>query len=234
MLLTYIDESYTDDHYYIAALMIPEEAILSLGSALDAVVKTASRNYAGISENAELHAHDLVGGKGDWKILGPMLRARIGIYNNAIQAIADHEVTIVVRGVDITRLRARYRSPEHPHSIVLTHLIERVDEYVEGRDELALLIADEVGTPDEYRQSLWHYQRTGTWGYRRRQIRRIVDTLHFAPSKASRLVQAADMVAYLYRRRLAHVETDPRAERAWAATLARVEPRCHHVLCWRP
>ncbi len=87
--------------------------------------------------------------------------ARIGIYNNAIQAIADHEVTIVVRGVDITRLRARYRSPEHPHSIVLTHLIERVDEYVEGRDELALLIADEVGTPDEYRQSLWHYQRTG-------------------------------------------------------------------------
>jgi hypothetical protein len=33
-----------------------------------------------------------------------MIRARIGVYNKAIQVIADHDVTVIIRSVDIPGL----------------------------------------------------------------------------------------------------------------------------------
>lgn len=151
-----------------------------------------------------------------------------------MQTIADHDVRVIVRGVDIVRLHKRYSAPDHPHSITLTHIIERIDEYAEFVDDHALMIADEVDGQDDYRRDLWQYQRSSTWGYRSRQITRIVDTIHFAPSTSSRLVQAADLIAYLARRRETHVETDERAERANAALWARIQPRVWHNNCWLP
>jgi hypothetical protein len=38
------------------------------------------------------------------------------------------------------------------------------------------MIADEVDGQDGYRRDLWQYQQTRTWGYRGRQITRVVDT----------------------------------------------------------
>ena len=92
------------------------------------------------------------------------------------------------------RLVERYVYPEHPHSVVLMHLLERLDDYAAGEDELVLVIADEVDRADEYRRNLWVFQRASTTGYRSRQLKSILDTIHFAPSNASRLVQAADLI----------------------------------------
>ena len=121
----------------------------------------------------------------------------------------------------------------NPHESTLTFLIERVDEYAERVDDLALIIADEVDGQERFRRDLWHYQRQSTWGYRARQITRVVDTIHFAPSKSSRLVQAADLVAYMARRQT-HVETDGRAARANAVIWARLGPCIWHQQCWFP
>ncbi|PZS09227.1 MAG: hypothetical protein DLM55_06860 [Acidimicrobiales bacterium] len=74
----------------------------------------------------------------------------------------------------------------------------------------------------------------GTTGYRHRKVTRIVDTLHFAPSHASRLVQAADVITFLYRRAFTHQETDERSRKAKIAMWNRLGPRVHHQLCWFP
>lgn len=234
MLLAYVDESYTKACYYMAALLVPGDAAVSLTQALDDVVTKAMYDHGEVHGRAELHGYDLVSGKGDWARLAPKIRARIGVYNNALQAIADHDVTVILRGVDTVRLDQRYRKPDHPHSIVLAHLIERVDEFAESTGDLALMIADEVSGQDEYRRNLWEYQRVATRGYRARRITRVVDTIHFAPSTSSRLVQAADLIAYLHRRRQTHVEMDERAKKANEALWARVQPRVHHSHCWCP
>jgi hypothetical protein len=234
VLLAYVDESYTTERYFLAAVVVPEASARPLTSALDTLVAKAALAYPGLPTAAELHAHDLVNARRDWAALRPMLRARIGVYNDAIQAVVDHRAQVIVRGVDIPRLRARYPTPAHPHSVVLGHLIERVDEYAAARNELALMIADEIDQQDAHRRDLWSYQRLGTWGYRGHAITRIVDTLHFAPSESSRLLQAADLVAFLYRRVHAHTETDPRAAREWASTWARLFPAVSHSWCWQP
>jgi hypothetical protein len=227
MLLTYLDESYTKTRYLIAALLVPDADAGSLTAALDKVVARAAWDYEVCSE-AELHAHDIFAGKGDWGKLAAMVRARIGVYDKALQAIADHDVTVIIRSVDIPGLDRRYRGLAHPHSVVLTHLIERIDEYAAAVGERTILIADEVDAQDSYRRDLWHYQRSQTWGYRARKIQCVLDTIHFAPSSSSRLVQAADLVAFLARR------TDERAKRANDALWARIEPKIHHNWCWWP
>ncbi|HWS37032.1 MAG TPA: DUF3800 domain-containing protein [Actinoplanes sp.] len=136
--------------------------------------------------------------------------------------------------VDGIGQQARYVVPEPAHGVVLQHLLERVDEYAASIGDYALVIADEVDGQARYRADFSGYRRSGTGGYRGRKLTRIVDTLHFAPSHASRLVQAADMVAFLYRRVFAHLESDHRARKAKAAMWRRLEPRVEHEFCWLP
>lgn len=239
MLLTYVDESYSKHSYYIAALLCPETEALSLTQALDAVVQKAAIDFDGLSPEAELHGYDLLQGKHDWTPLTLQVRARIDIYNRAFQAIADHDIRIIIRGVNTPRLSQRYSgNAADPHSVVLTHVLERVDEYAERVGELALVIADEPGQHDhqhQYRADLLRYRQEGTWGYRGRRITRIVDTLHFAPSSASRLVQAVDLIAFMHHRIEATAPgADGRAIRANERIWHRVEGRIEHRYCWYP
>lgn len=234
MLLTYVDESYTKDAYYIAALVCPDGAAIPLSRALDAVVEKAAAVH-GIDPEAELHGHDLFQAKGAWASLEKLPRVRIGVYNDAFKAIADHDVKIILRGLDQRRLKTRYGPDhDHPHSIVLTHVLERVDECALRHDDLALIIADEVDGQDQYRREFSHYCKVGTWGYKGRQLTRIVDTMHFAPSSSSRLVQAADLIAFLHRRIESHGDVDERATRANARLWSRIEPKISHKWFWVP
>jgi hypothetical protein len=232
VLLAYVDESYTASRYYIAAVVIPAEQAVPLTRSLDEVVRAAVGH--GAVWGAELHGHDIFHGKQDWEGLESKPRARIGVYNQAFQALADHDVRIFISGVAVDLLHQRYDAPDPPHSIALTFLLERIDEYAARVDELVLVIADEVNGQDEHRRSLWSYQRSGTWGYRARRLERIVDTIHFAPSSSSRLVQAADLVAFFYRRLRVHTELDDRAKRANDALWGRIEPQVHWSRCWFP
>jgi hypothetical protein len=239
VLLTYVDESYSEHSYYIAALLCPEDQALSLTGALDGVVQKAAATFAGLSPDAELHGYDLLQGKRDWTPLTQQVRARIDVYAGAFQAIADHDVRIVIRGVDTRKLCDRYSGiAADPHSVVLTHVLERVDEYAERAGELALVIADEPGRHDhqrQYRSDLLRYRAQGTWSYRGRVITRIVDTLHFAPSAASRLVQAVDLVVFLHNRIQGTApNADSRATATNAALWLRIEDRIEHQYHWYP
>lgn len=238
VLLAYLDESYTDTHYFIGALVVPEAAARPLVTDLDDLMERTSTAYDEIDPSVELHAHELVHGKGGWKPLARMHRARIGIYEEVLAAVARHDVTFIVEGIDRTKLSERYAKPDEPHSLALMWIMERVQEYTRtverkvGTATFALLIADEVDQHDEHRRNLWVAQRDGTWGYKAQVLDRIVDTIYFTPSHSSRLLQAADFTTFIYRRRKTHVETDPRAEAAWARLYGLLEPQIVRQRVW--
>lgn len=148
--------------------------------------------------------------------------------------IGEHCETIILRGIHSAGFRERYSQPDEPHSIVLLHLLERINEYGMRHQEHLLVIADEVGEQARHRSDLALYRKRGTWGYRSAQLTQIVDTLHFAPSHASRLLQAVDLVAFLYRRIQDHTETDARATRANATLWGRIKDKISHENCWYP
>lgn len=236
MLLGYVDETYNDNFYYMAALLCPDEVALDLAGALDFVVAKASRDYEYIAPDAELHGYELFHGKGNWRALGRMPRALISIYHQTLAAIGGFPVHIIIRGLDRRRLAARYPTHANPHSIVLSHLLERIDEHANRLGCRALVIADEIAPEDQwqYRDDLRFYRQSGTYGYRGHRLTQIIDTIHFAPSKASRLIQAVDMVAFLARRIRCEEDHDPRAIAANARLWEHIEPRVAHCWCWKP
>jgi len=66
-------------------------------------------------------------------------------------------------------------------------------------------------------------------------ITRIVDTLHFAPSSASRLVQAADLVVFMHNRIESTLpDADKRAVAVNESLWRRIEKRIEHRYCWNP
>jgi len=180
----------------------------------------------------ELHGHEIFHAKGAWSAVP--VRARVGIFDDVIEAVAAQDVRVITRAMDVVGQQARYTRCDPPHNVVLQHLLERIDEYAADRGEYALVIADEVDGAAQHRADLSAYKEVGTLGYRHRKLTRIVDTLHFAPSHASRLVQAADVIAFLYRRTFIHQEPDERARKAKIAMWKRLAPRVHHELCWFP
>jgi hypothetical protein len=168
--------------------------------------------------------------------LGARYQCALGLtfFDDVVEAVAAQDVRVIAQAMDVVGQRERYRYPDPPHSVVLQHLLERIDECATDLGEHALVIADEVDGQAKHRADLSTYRNVGTAGYRHRRLTRIVDTLHFAPSHASRLVQAADVITFLYRRVFTHQEADSRSKRAKVAMWSRLRPRVHHERCWFP
>jgi hypothetical protein len=215
MLLAYLDESYDKAEYWLTALVVPSDSALQLQNDLDGVVNDATMSGYNLPPDAELHGHQLVHGKGDWESMAAMVRARIQIYAKALRAIAACDgAEIAMRGIDIKRLNDRYTDPWHPHRVAIDFMAQSLNALSKRRDTHFLAIADEIEQADTLRASYWAFQRYGTLSYWSGAIDRAVDALHFAPSKHSRLLQAADLVSYLHFRMRRSGVTDPRAIKA--------------------
>jgi hypothetical protein len=230
--LAYVDESYTSDLYFVAAVVVDDACASALGPALDDVVIRASQRHPGVKDTAELHGHSIFHGKDDWTGLPP--RARINIYDQVMRAIGDHRADVFLRGIDRNRQAARYSRPDPPHDVVLQHLLERLNDFGRRLREPVLVIADEIHEHDRHRSNLRDFRQFGTPGYRSSTLPMILDTLHFVPSKHSRLIQAADMVAFLHCRRRCRTDTDPRAQRANDLLWSRIGGRIRHQGTWHP
>jgi hypothetical protein len=233
--LAYIDESYTHDFYFIGAVVVDDTSAPGLDQALAAVAERARLAYLpGLRAPLELHAQPLFQGSKEWAPIKNQIRALISVYEQAMQAIGQQNVDIFLRGLDCKRHRARYKTPYPEHEVVLMHMLERLNEFGCRNGEQILVIADELNDPNRHRQNLHGFRQAGTSGYRSSQLPNILDTLHFVPSEHSRLIQAADLVTFLHRRRQTIRETNPKQEAAVERLWGYVQPRVYHQLTTYP
>ena len=226
MRLAYVDESYTDDFFFLGALVVDNSCVLSLGRALDEVVQQAARDHpeAKIKSDAELHGYALFHSREDWAPLRNKVRARVAVYDQALQAIGAHNARILLCGRD-----RRLTSESIPiYDVVLARLLQRLNYFATVVAEPVLVIADEVGKHDQHRRSLRDSRGPDFSGHPARQLHNIIDTLHFAPSRHSRFLQAVDLVTFLHCRRIrSTANTDPRATKANDLLWGRVAPIVH-------
>jgi hypothetical protein len=240
--LAYLDESHDKSEYWIAGLIIPALRAQALEFALDDVVTKAEKAFPLLTSSGdrpiELHGHALAQGRDDWGPMAKMLRARLGIYEDALRAIAATEGVVIVRtGVDRKRQAQRYgERADHPHEWALRFALERTHEVVKARAGMVLVTCDQTDDPDRYHANLRVFRKFSTGGTMPRQLTTIVDTIHFADSCHSRLVQAADLVSYISFR----VRTDELYQRSGKATEAAkrlwglVEPLQSKFYIWCP
>lgn len=199
MLLAYVDESYRNinEKFLMAAVVVNDQQANALTAELDDVVAAVTLNR-GVSHHIELHAQDIWHGTNEWSFLHDDHAGQINLMTKCMDAIARHASHLIWRAIDVAaHRRIGYPSTWPPAVVGFQHLLERVERFSSRREELALVICDEVDDPNAPRRMLRFYREAGTPGYIATPLPSIIDTVHFAPSDHSRLLQAADILAYI-------------------------------------
>lgn len=214
MIIAYVDESFSRSFFCFAAVLADEHAIRGPTFALDALIESASADY-GFGPGAEIHGYPMFHGRADWASVGA--RARVWIFERVIDAILESDVTVLLRGTHTQRLdemqqRRRYPVKYTREQECFKHILQRINQVASSQDTHALVIADDRDDRDSHRAHFAAYKNFGTPGaYMATNLDRILDTVYFAPSQPSRLLQAADILAFTYHRWTTRVEHDSRS-----------------------
>lgn len=235
MFFAYVDESYTTDRYYVAAAIGDEASWACVDTNLAKIRERTHATY-GTPLDIEFHADELMNGRKAWAPLKGKHREAATIYAAVLQAASGCGVRFVLRGLDIQRLHARYKYPDHPHAIVLGHTLERLHERLRDYHMGAkvTVVADEIATQAQHLDQFEGYQKWGTPGYRSSTLSTIVAPISFAPSHSANGLQIADFGAYLHRRRSTQNERHPQAVRSMSRLSGVLEAMTIHNHTWEP
>ena len=198
-LHAFLDESYGADHYYMAAVVVDDLEYRMLCDGLDRVASTAHEQF-NVDPDVEFHAHDIMQGRKSWECFSGQVHEAVALYRAAARAVRESGALLIIEGVDVTRLNNRYKYPDPPYDVTLRHALERVNEYAEQRKLACRVTADFVNDHNQHRAAVEGYVRTGTPGYRTSKLERLVQPVRWSDSGDERGIQAADMLAYMYRR----------------------------------
>lgn len=236
LLIAYLDESYTRAFYFIGAAIAEESAWNDLEERY-ADIRQKTSGLHGVPADAEFHGHEIMGGKGEWGSLRGKHREAAGLYAAVLQANREVGIQYIFRGLDVARLNARYSYPQPPHTVVLGHLLERINEYARSQtpDTKAIVVADEIATQEQHQEQFRAYQQVGTGGYRSSRLEHISSPINFANSRFSTGLQAVDMATYIHRRAATPgMEQNSKAEAVTKRLTGLIYPSTRHQAIWYP
>lgn len=233
MYQLFVDESYQQDHYYVAGVLVEEKQANELVTRLEDLARNIQiRNNW--STSPEFHGHSLMNGVEDWVSLKGNFGACVRIYQMALHAIQNSGARIYLEGVDVTRLNARYRYPDSPHEIVFRRMLEHIDEYCSRKGEMCKVVADMLPQQEKFNERILGFARAGTLGYRKHNLLCIDGDIDFVDSRKHRGVQAADLSVYILRRHREDAAASRSSRRITARLVKALGPAVVHQRKWLP
>lgn len=200
MHLLYVDESGTvsdpnQKHFVLSGISIPEKKTYWVEQDMN---KIASRFNANSPYDIELHGSPMMAGNKEWRPFKK--QERIQAIQDCLQLIADS------RG-DIRIFASVISQGAHVQDDVINHsfmqIASRFDMFLsrlhsQNNTQRGIAIFDKSSTE----KSIQHLARTfRDTGHNYGQLRNFSEVPVFLDSKASRLIQLADLVAYaIYRK----------------------------------
>lgn len=179
--------------HLIGCLIVEDTAVRPFEDALAAI---AASHFPEKSKDPafEFHGAEMFHGSGLFK--GTQPADRLAAAHAIIDAVNEHVAAFGYAGVDKTKSYAN----DHPHRIAFTLLVEQLQTWLKHRDALGLIIADEN---KEVSQKLIDdfalFKEFATnWGYRRIPVTNIIDSVHFVQSHNNRIMQACDVITYMF------------------------------------
>jgi hypothetical protein len=229
MYVTYFDEVKANPQngqhcYFVGGISVPMDQI----GAVEREMNALSIDIFGstdLTTNTEFHASHIYRGKGPFK--GMDARKRIEILDRLAQIIAGNEgIKRVYAAIETRKLYNPDKAPEY----AFLHFCERV-QMLMGKTKTSILIGD---LDDEQAKNMIRdfstYRARGTpWDFGI-QIESIVDSVHFARSHHSRMIQLADAYLFLITHRWGS-RTGWMAD-ALTALIAGKELYTHRVKVW--
>lgn len=234
MLFAFTDESYSDAHYYQAALVADEEVL----ARLDLIIGEA-RQYIkgfGIENPVEFHGNEIMSARKGWELLGNDFRKKSAIFKFILRRVAQLPVILIIQGVDVKRLKNRYSYPDPPHEITYRNLLDALDRYAENEGKEVCIIADKINSEAKLSQLFDKYKLTSTGGPYPRMLQNIIQVEH-VDSHLHSGIQIVDLCAFLYRRFDEHEERSEKTRREvvkmWEILQPNLHPQ-HPPRVWRP
>jgi hypothetical protein len=132
-LYTFVDESYSEDHYYVGGIVVTSSQLADLEQQLNAFMTTVADKFH-IDPATELHGHEIMQGQDSWACLSGQVHESVWICRKVIQTVVNVGAHIHMQGVNVRRLNARYRYPDSPYRVALRHLLERVHDECERQE----------------------------------------------------------------------------------------------------
>ena len=196
MKLIFFDEAKNDDaypHYHIGAVCIDEDHLASVEADINTIALAAFGTTA-LSVATELHAAEIYHRKKnfkDWTDFGK----RMDIIIKFAQILSDAEVRLIDVQINCDLLYAA----QVPEEIAFKFLCERANDLVKAEKSLGMLIGDRESDhlAARFSTTLSGYRAHGTDFAFGREIRNLVDSVHFTHSHLSRFLQLADVYTWL-------------------------------------
>lgn len=150
----------------------------------------------------ECKGSDLYRGQGPCAAMRPA--DRVALYGELLALLEAHHASVIWVCIDKPRLARRYATPMHPHKLAFIFMVEQVEKFLRQRGDFGLIVSDEEKeVENQVIEDLSRYKEMGTsFGYNPIELRCIVDNVHWVRSHNSRLMQLADVCAYLCQRQL--------------------------------
>lgn len=216
MLYAFIDESERDEaFYFLSAVVCTDEQAHELSMKLHRIMGKHAKSSPLLTIREEFHASAMMRAEeSPWRRIP--LRLRLRIYAEALEAIKGSGCRIYIEGIDVEAQKARgYKNITPPRELALGYLLERINDCgKEAAAEPVRVVADEHHTSEISRSNFNRYQLLGTPGYRSSRLPHIESPLQFEASHTNRLLQAADLVTYIFNRYTTIRDGDPRAMKA--------------------
>lgn len=195
MLLFYYDEvKYhppTQNSFWLGGIGVPSHSVADLEGQVNEVSQAAFGNSL-LEKDTEFHGKELCRGNGLFK--GIPEADRLEYLTRLLNIIGSPQV----RRVHVEIRPANITHSKKPHEeIGFMYLVEQVNSLLEEEDTLGMMFGDydepAIGTSVI---NLSRFREGGTEWSKSKQIDRIIDTVHFAKSHHSRMIQLADIFLY--------------------------------------
>ena len=201
MFILYIDGSGSvanpnEAHFILAGVAVFERQIFHMIKELDDLVESFG---LGPAEEIELHGSPMYGGKGNtWR---PIPRGqRVDMMQQALSVLTTASESVRAFGISVHK---QARLPDNPVEYAFEEMCNRFNHYLSrrfqsrgGREEdkqKGLVVMDESHYEEPLQALARDFRIRGTrWGH----LRNMGEVPLFVDSRASRLIQLADLVAF--------------------------------------
>ena len=195
MFLLYSDESgsakdASQTYFVLAGFCIFERQSYWLSKELDSI---AARFNAADPSSVELHGSPMFGGRSFWRQFP--VADRHQAMTDALSLLNSSDRSSRVFVCVVNKVNA---SPSDPVELAFEQLVSRFDQYLmrlhkENKTERGIVIFDKSTYETTIQNLATDFRTIGhTWGV----VRNLAEVPLFLDSKASRLIQLADLIAY--------------------------------------